>query len=128
MTEVPLMAAMFLAMVWHAQRRQSALDEAARAAERERELVRDLSHQLRTPITAARGHVELLLSSGLGSQERGDAEVVLDELTRLSRISDRLLLLAVVEDPAFLRKGDSTPRISSSASPDAGGRRPSGGG
>lgn len=106
LTEVPLMAAMFLAMVWHAQRRQSALDEADRAAARERELVRDLSHQLRTPITAARGHAELLLASGLATEAREDVEVVLDELTRLSRISDRLLLMAVAEDPAFLRKTD----------------------
>ena len=56
--EVPLMAAMFLAMVWHARRRQAAVEEARRRAEREhrmlerqREFVRDASHGLRTPIT-----------------------------------------------------------------------------
>ena len=65
------MAAMFLAMVWHAHRRQSAIEEARRLAESEhrllegqREFVRDASHELRTPITVARGHAELIRDSG----------------------------------------------------------------
>ena len=33
LTEVPLMSAMFLAMVWHARRRQAALREASQLAE-----------------------------------------------------------------------------------------------
>src|SRR6266542_2880900 len=38
LTEVPLMAAMFLAMVWHAQRRAAAMEEVRRLAESERRL------------------------------------------------------------------------------------------
>src|SRR4051812_4961572 len=53
LTEVPLMSAMFAAMVWHARRRQAALEELRRATERERDFVRDASHELRTPITIA---------------------------------------------------------------------------
>ena len=71
LAEVPLMAAMFVAMVWHAVRRQAAVEEAGRLAESEhrllmgqREFVRDASHEFRTPITVARGHAELIRESG----------------------------------------------------------------
>ena len=85
LTEVPLMAAMFLAMVWHARRRQAALDEIHRMAanehrllESQREFVRDASHTLRTPITIARGHVELIRENTEDGQIRQDTEIVLD--------------------------------------------------
>jgi two-component system OmpR family sensor kinase len=107
--EVPLMAAMFLAMVWHARRRQSAVEEAQRMAEaehalleRQREFVRDASHELRTPITVARGHAELLRVATTDPQALEDLEVILDELARLSRLSERLLVLASAEHPGFL--------------------------
>jgi signal transduction histidine kinase len=103
------MAAMFVAMAWHAHRRQLAIREAERLAESEhrmlegqREFVRDASHELRTPITIARGHAELIRTSGVDGQVAQDAEVVLDELGRLSRLSERLLLLTTAGDPRFL--------------------------
>jgi signal transduction histidine kinase len=112
LSEVPLMAAMFLVMVWHARRRQAAVEEARRMAEtehrlleRQRDFVRDASHELRTPITIARGHAELLRASAVDPQAINDAEVVIDELARLSRLSERLLLLAASEEVAFLRIG-----------------------
>jgi signal transduction histidine kinase len=107
--EVPLMAAMFLAMVWHALRRQAAIEEANRLADSEhrlleaqREFVSDASHELRTPITIARGHAELIRDSGLEPQAGKDIEVVLDELRRLSSLSEGLLILAAAEHPGFL--------------------------
>ena len=102
LAEVPLMSAMFMVMVGHARRRQQALRQVTRAAERERDFVRDASHQLRTPITVARGHAELIRTATTGTQAERDAEVVIEELSRLERTSDHLLILAASEHPASL--------------------------
>lgn len=109
LTEVPLMAAMFAAMVWHARRRLTAMEEAERMSstnlrllERERRFVQDASHELRTPITVALGHAELIQRSADDPTLAEDAAVIADELMRLRRLADRLLLLAGTEDPEFL--------------------------
>ena len=97
--EVPLMSAMFLAMVWHGRRRQHAMDELATVADRQERFLHDASHELRTPITIARGHLDVLRA------ERGDAhelEIAQDELRRMESIVDRLLLLAKADQPDFL--------------------------
>ena len=110
LTEVPLMAAMFLAMVWHARRRQAALERLQRVSEasesladRQRQFIEDASHELRTPITVALGHVELIARSTTGGLH-DDAKVAVEELMRLRRLSDRLLVLATADDSDFLRK------------------------
>jgi len=104
--EVPLMSAMFLAMVWHARRRQEALRVAERTAEQRRSLlerqerfVQDASHELRTPVTIARGHLELLQRQGDGGAE---VAVALDELERVDAILERLIVLARADQPDFL--------------------------
>jgi len=110
-TEVPLMSAMFLAMVWHARRRLTADEERERMyetnlrlMESERRFVQDASHELRTPITVALGHAELLERTARDPEHRADARVVVEELTRLRRVADRLLLLAASEHPDFVHK------------------------
>jgi signal transduction histidine kinase len=94
--EVPLMSAMFLAMVWHAQRRREALGHVEEMLDRQERFLQDVSHELRTPVTIARGHLELLNAHGQGSNE---VDVALDELGRLERIVDRLLMLAKAGRP-----------------------------
>jgi signal transduction histidine kinase len=108
-TEVPLMAAMFVAMVWHARRRLTATEETERVSmanlrllERERRFVQDASHELRTPITVALGHAELIQRTAKDPTLAEDAAVIADELMRLRRLANRLLLLAGAEDPEFL--------------------------
>jgi signal transduction histidine kinase len=102
LAEVPMMASMFIAMVWHAQRHQAALAAVRRSGAREREFVRLASHQLRTPITVARGHLELVRPSIADAQSRDDVDLVISELDRLSRVSDRLLILATADHVDFL--------------------------
>jgi signal transduction histidine kinase len=111
LTEVPLMAAMFLAMVWHARRRVAATAEVerismanARLVGRQRRFVQDASHELRTPITVALGHAELIQRTTTDPTIASDASVISDELLRLRRLADRLLLLASTEDPQFLHR------------------------
>src|SRR5437588_1635114 len=105
--EVPLMSAMFLAMVWHARRRQDALAVVERQAaqrasllERQEQFIHDASHELRTPVTIARGHLEVLRR--LDGSAGAEVDVALDELERIERIVERLLLLAKADQPDFV--------------------------
>jgi two-component system, OmpR family, sensor kinase len=110
LAEVPLMAAVFLAMVWHARRRLTAershqliAAQIARILADQRRFLQDAAHQLRTPITIGLGHAELLADALASDQQEGeDIAVVIGELTRLRRISERLLIIAAAADPAFL--------------------------
>jgi two-component system, OmpR family, sensor kinase len=107
LTEVPLMALVFLAMVWHVRRRQSALAASQAAVVREhranevKELfVRHCSHQMRTPITVARGYAELARKQ-VGPAGQQDLDVVVDELDKLAGLAGRLLMLADVYESRF---------------------------
>jgi signal transduction histidine kinase len=107
--EIPLLAAMFVAIVWHANRRIAADRERqligeknSRLLEAQRRFLQDASHHLRTPITIALTHAELL-ARDLDGRELRDIQTVLGEITRLRRLSERLLVIAAAEDPDFLR-------------------------
>ncbi len=114
-TEVPLMSAMFLAMVWHARRRLAVMQEIERVSEtnlelleRERRFVQDASHELRTPITIALGHVELIERTAKDPELREDARVAIEELLRLRSLAERLLALASLDEaePLHLAPAD----------------------
>ena len=77
------------------------LDRLEGAFASQRAFVSDASHELRTPSTIVRGHLELL---GDDPQERRETiALVTDELDRMSRFVDDLLLLARAERDDFLR-------------------------
>jgi signal transduction histidine kinase len=108
--EVPLMAAMFLAMVWHARRRVEAQGVAEERAEQGRSLlerqerfIHDASHELRTPLTIARGHLEVSRAHGVDAAE---LDVALDEMARIDAIIERLLVLATADQPDFVRTAE----------------------
>ncbi len=78
LTEDPLLALTFLAMAWHAHRRLAAdqshrqiSEHNARLLEDQRRFLQDAAHQLRTPITIALGHAELLASAVEGQPASG---------------------------------------------------------
>ncbi|MFJ7418044.1 ATP-binding protein [Streptomyces uncialis] len=76
------------------------LDRLERAFAAQREFVDDAGHELRTPITIVRGHLELM---GDDPAEREETvRIVLEELERMSRIVEDLLLLAKAERPDFV--------------------------
>jgi two-component system, OmpR family, sensor kinase len=105
--EIPLMAVLFLVMVWHVRRRLAATREARRYADSEHEMremqrrfVRFASHELRTPVTVGRGFAELIRDAQPGTQAAQDAMVVLEEFDNLERIAARLLTLARMDEPS----------------------------
>jgi signal transduction histidine kinase len=67
----------------------------------QRRFVDDAGHELRTPITVIRGHLELM--SDDPEDRRRTLELVSDELERMSRLVDDLLTLARAEQPDFVR-------------------------
>lgn len=77
------------------------LDRLEQAFSAQRQFVDDASHELRTPITIVRGHLELM---GDDPGERSAVvRLVTDVLDRMSRIVEDLLLLAKSQRPDFTR-------------------------
>jgi signal transduction histidine kinase len=77
------------------------LDRLDRAFATQRQFVDDAGHELRTPITIVRGHLELM---GDDPAEREETvRLVTDELDRMSRIVEDLLLLAKAERSDFVQ-------------------------
>lgn len=116
LAEDPLLALVFFAMVWHTIRRRMAAERSRRHITTkneqlladQRRFLQDAAHQLKTPITIALGHAELLSSSLAADpreadrQEATDVAVIINELNQLRRISERLLVIAAAGDPEFL--------------------------
>ncbi|GAA3585113.1 HAMP domain-containing sensor histidine kinase [Kribbella ginsengisoli] len=111
LAEIPLMPAVLGVMVWHAQRRATALRQVEEMAakqvagvNREREFFRDASHAIRTPVTIARGHLELAAASGVAPGTAEDLTVALTQLERMSALSNRLLALARLDSGVAIRR------------------------
>ncbi|MBD2346877.1 sensor histidine kinase [Anabaena subtropica] len=67
----------------------------------QRNFINDAGHELRTPITIIRGHLELM---GDDPQEVEETlALVMDELERMNRLVNDLILLAKAERPDFLQ-------------------------
>jgi signal transduction histidine kinase len=108
--EIPLMPMLFLAMVWHARRRVAAqqqvevmAEERLAVFERERQFFREASHAMRTPVTIARGHLELLEPVVVGVESREDLAIALRQVDRLAALSTRLLALAKLDSGRAVR-------------------------
>jgi len=72
------------------------LDRLEEAFALQRDFISDAGHELRTPITIIRGHLQLL------DADDETRTVIADELNRMSRFVEDLLTLAKAERPDFL--------------------------
>jgi signal transduction histidine kinase len=82
----------------------SMLDRLEGAFATQRRFLDDAGHELRTPITVIRGHLEVM---GDDPKEREAAvRLVLGELDRMKRIVDDLVLLAKAREPDFVQPGE----------------------
>jgi signal transduction histidine kinase len=100
LAEVPLMALLFLVMVWHVRRRQAAV-------EHERALFGNASHELMTPLTIAWGELELLGRDGATptiEEIRETRRVVLEELQRGRVLAAGLLTLSRLDAGAVAQR------------------------
>lgn len=76
------------------------LDRLEGAFATRQQFLNDVGHELRTPITIVRGHLEVL---GDDPEERRETvALVVDELERMRRLVDDLVMLARAEQPDFL--------------------------
>ncbi|MBE9227452.1 HAMP domain-containing histidine kinase [Phormidium sp. LEGE 05292] len=76
------------------------LDRLEAAFTSQRNFINDAGHELKTPITIIRGHLELLGDDP--EEQKETLAIVTDELDRMSRLVNDLLLLAKAERPDFL--------------------------
>ena len=82
------------------------LDRLSSAFDVQRQFVADASHELRTPLTVIRGQLDLLAGSEDVSREEllRVERLVQAEISRLTRLTDDLLLLARSDRDDFLRR------------------------
>ena len=77
------------------------LERLDRAFATQRTFLDDAGHELRTPVTVLRGHLELLDPYD-ARDVTATRELLLDEIDRMSRMVDDLILLAKADRPDFV--------------------------
>jgi two-component system OmpR family sensor kinase len=86
----------------------SMLDRLEAAFTGQRRFLDDAGHELKTPLTVLRGHLELLDAHD-PAEVAETRELLLDEIDRMSRLVADLTLLAKSSRPDFLTLGDVSP-------------------
>ena len=79
-------------------------DKLSAAMTAQRRLLSDVSHQLRTPLTVARGHLEVLERTGAADPAavRETVDLVVDEIDHMKSLVEELLMLGHALEPDFL--------------------------
>lgn len=106
-TEIVLMAAILALLMWHVDRQRAAQDHlsALQTVEREQAMQRDTfarfgSHEVRTRLTIARGHAEIIADTAEDPGIVADARIVLGELDKATAtVTNILTLVRVVQHP-----------------------------
>jgi signal transduction histidine kinase len=111
---IPICVLVGESLAWgyrHLARTESALERERLDTERLRALgelrttfMTMISHELRTPVTICRGHLDVLGAEPSHGEVRETVAVVVDELARMGRIIDDINTLVRAEDPGFLRR------------------------
>jgi signal transduction histidine kinase len=80
-------------------------DRVQNAITAQRRLLSDASHQLRTPLTVARGHLEVLSRTAANDpvEVRETVALVVDELDHMRALVERFLLLGHAMEPDFVQ-------------------------
>ena len=78
------------------------LDRVQHSVEGQRQLLDDVGHELRTPITVVRGHMELIDAHD-PADVRQTRDLVLDEVDRMGVLVNDLLMLAKAGESDFVR-------------------------
>jgi len=81
------------------------LERIERANDAQRRFLDDSSHELRSPMTVIRGHAQLLNLDGDPHEREATVKIITEEIDRMNRIVEDLLLLARSERPGFLSLG-----------------------
>jgi signal transduction histidine kinase len=79
---------------------RAAARELERTLESQKEFIDDACHELLTPLTIIRGHLELRPDDP--AEREAALEVVTDEVMRMTRLVDELRVLALTRRPDFL--------------------------
>ncbi|NLI19473.1 MAG: HAMP domain-containing histidine kinase [Actinomycetales bacterium] len=79
------------------------VDRLDKAFAAQRQLLDDAGHELRTPVTVVRGHLELMDPAN-PADTTATRELALAELDRMHRLTEDLVLLARAEQPDFIRR------------------------
>ncbi|MEM9156672.1 MAG: ATP-binding protein [Cyanobacteria bacterium P01_F01_bin.33] len=77
------------------------MDRLQNAFDSQCDFIKDAGHELRTPITIAMGHLDLM--THLDGEDRETINLAIGELQRMNRIVSELVLLAKFERPDFLK-------------------------
>ncbi|MDO5678424.1 MAG: HAMP domain-containing sensor histidine kinase [Propionibacteriaceae bacterium] len=78
------------------------LDRVQRSVEGQRQLLDDVGHELRTPITVVRGHMELVDAED-PADVRETRDLVLDEVDRMGVLVNDMLMLAKSAESDFVK-------------------------
>lgn len=80
----------------------SMLDRLSASFDNQRQLLDDAGHELKTPITIVRGHLELIDPADPADVIE-TRDLAIDELDRMRRLVDELLMLAKARRPDFIQ-------------------------
>jgi signal transduction histidine kinase len=102
------------------------LSRLALAQQRQRDLVSDTAHELRSPIAAIRTQLEVALDHPSLQDWESTARDVHADTLRLARLAEDLLVLARLDERATTVGPGTTAGTDTGAGPDAGAARPAG--